>query len=51
MSESIAISTPLTDEVIDRLKIGDHVSITGVIYTARDAAHNETAWSVESDVR
>ena len=39
MTESIAITTPLTDEVIDRLKIGDHVSISGVIYTARDAAH------------
>lgn len=39
MSDSIALTTPLTDEVIDRLKPGDHVSITGVIYTARDAAH------------
>jgi len=39
VSDSIALTTPLTDEVIDRLKPGDHVSITGVIYTARDAAH------------
>lgn len=39
MSDSIAITTPLTDDVIERLKPGDHVSISGVIYTARDAAH------------
>ncbi len=39
MAESIALSTPLTDPVIDRLNIGDHVRFTGVIYTARDAAH------------
>ncbi len=30
---------PLTDEDVKQLKIGDHVQITGVIYTARDAAH------------
>lgn len=33
------INTPLTDEVIKDLKCGDLVEITGVIYTARDAAH------------
>jgi fumarate hydratase subunit beta len=36
---SIALTTPLTDEVIDGLAIGDHVTFSGVIYTARDAAH------------
>lgn len=30
---------PLTDEDVRKLKIGDHVKISGVIYTARDAAH------------
>lgn len=39
MSDSKALSTPLTDAVIDGLQIGDHVAFTGVIYTARDAAH------------
>jgi fumarate hydratase subunit beta len=39
MTNSIAITTPLTDDVIDRLNVGDHVTFTGVIYTARDAAH------------
>lgn len=33
------IHTPLTDEVLRSLKVGDQVEITGVIYTARDAAH------------
>ncbi|MCX7990517.1 MAG: Fe-S-containing hydro-lyase [Proteobacteria bacterium] len=33
------ITTPLTEEVITGLKAGDLVSITGYIYTARDAAH------------
>ncbi|NPA32227.1 MAG: Fe-S-containing hydro-lyase [Aquificae bacterium] len=33
------ITTPLTDEVIESLRAGDKVLITGYIYTARDAAH------------
>ncbi len=36
---STALTTPLTDAVIDGLTIGEHVAFTGVIYTARDAAH------------
>ncbi len=39
MSASTNITTPLTDAVIDGLAVGDHVNFTGVIYTARDAAH------------
>ena len=39
MSASTSITTPLTDAVIDGLAAGDHVNFTGVIYTARDAAH------------
>lgn len=39
MSKSKKITTPLTDEVIDSLQAGDMVEITGVVYTARDAAH------------
>lgn len=33
------IKTPLDDKTIEKLKAGDQVSITGIIYTARDAAH------------
>ncbi len=35
------ISAPLSDEVILDLKAGDNVLISGVIYTARDAAHKK----------
>jgi fumarate hydratase subunit beta len=37
--KSIAIDTPLSDEVVEKLKSGDRVLINGVIYSARDAAH------------
>ena len=36
---SIDVRLPLTDETIEKLHAGDHVRLTGVIYTARDAAH------------
>ncbi len=39
MAASKAITLPLTDEVIEGLRIGDHVEFSGVIHTARDAAH------------
>lgn len=39
MAEPIKIKTPLSDEDVQNLKIGDSVLITGKIYTARDAAH------------
>ena len=39
MANEIRLKTPLTDADIDQLKIGDKVLISGVIYTARDAAH------------
>jgi fumarate hydratase subunit beta len=39
MANVIAIKTPLTDEEVMKLRIGDRVLINGKIYTARDAAH------------
>ncbi len=39
MPNPISMNTPLTDEMVTSLKIGDKVFINGVIYTARDAAH------------
>lgn len=33
------VRTPLSDADVESLKAGDRVRITGVIYTARDAAH------------
>ena len=35
------MTTPLTNEDIEKLKIGDIVYLNGYIYTARDAAHKK----------
>ena len=35
------IQTPLTEQTVRSLRAGDAVRITGVIYTARDAAHKK----------
>jgi fumarate hydratase subunit beta len=35
----IKLKTPLTDQDVEKLEIGDRVLLTGVIYSARDAAH------------
>ena len=37
----IKIHTPLTEEIVRSLNAGDRVLISGVIYTARDAAHKK----------
>jgi fumarate hydratase subunit beta len=37
--KTLNIRSPLNEETIKKLKAGDQVLITGVIYTARDAAH------------
>ncbi|MBM4340418.1 MAG: Fe-S-containing hydro-lyase [Deltaproteobacteria bacterium] len=39
MTELIRLKTPLADKDVEKLKIGDRVMISGVIYTGRDAAH------------
>jgi fumarate hydratase subunit beta len=41
------IYLPLTDDVIEELKCGDSVLMTGVIYVARDAAHRRMAESID----
>jgi len=38
MSGVISLKTPLSEEVL-KLKAGDHVELSGVVYTARDEAH------------
>lgn len=35
----VKLSTPISQETIKTLKVGDEVKISGIIYTARDAAH------------
>jgi fumarate hydratase subunit beta len=39
MTEPTKIIPPLTEDVVAKLKAGDRVVITGVIYTGRDMAH------------
>jgi len=45
---AIRITAPITDDsVIENLKAGDLVLISGVIYTARDAAHKRIVEALE----
>jgi fumarate hydratase subunit beta len=37
--KTIRLTTPITNEDVEKLTIGDRVLISGTIYTARDAAH------------
>jgi fumarate hydratase subunit beta len=39
MGEPIRLKTPLNDRDVEKLKIGDRVLVSGIIYTGRDAAH------------
>lgn len=43
----VRITTPLSEEDVTQLKIGEHVLVSGVIYTARDAAHNRMIQSLD----
>ncbi|HBR03590.1 MAG TPA: Fe-S-containing hydro-lyase [Ruminiclostridium sp.] len=42
------ITTPLADKMIQDLKAGDQVLITGTVYTGRDAAHKRMIELIES---
>lgn len=39
MGTLIRVETPLSEEVVLQLKMGEHVLLNGAIFTARDAAH------------
>jgi fumarate hydratase subunit beta len=39
MAETIVLHPPLDNDIIESLKAGDRVIITGIIYTGRDMAH------------
>lgn len=47
MAETIHLETPLTPDKVAMLKAGDNVLISGVIYTARDAAHKKMVEALE----
>lgn len=42
------IKTPIADEVIRELKVGDAVSLSGMMVTGRDAAHK---WMIETFIK
>lgn len=43
------IETPVTDEVIEKLRAGDRIYITGYLYTGRDSAHKKLIDLVKED--
>ena len=45
------IRTPLSDADVESLRAGDRVRITGVLYTARDAAHGRLDQLIEKGER
>jgi fumarate hydratase subunit beta len=47
VAESIKIQLPLKDADLERLRAGDHVLISGVIYAARDAAHRRMVTALQ----
>ncbi len=49
MREMKKIITPLVDNIITNLKAGDLVSITGYIFTGRDAAHKRLIELIEKN--
>lgn len=42
------LTTPLTDDVIEQLHAGEKVSITGIIYVSRDAAHKRLVAALDA---
>jgi len=45
----VAVKTPLADEDVRALRAGQPVLITGVLYTARDAAHKRMVEALERE--
>lgn len=42
------INLPMNNEEIKKLKVGDYIYLTGIIYTARDAAHKRMYEALEN---
>ena len=45
------INLPLNDEIISELQAGDYVYLSGVIYSARDAAHKRMQDGIPFDIK
>lgn len=46
----INITTPLTDEVVESLRVGNLVLINGYVYTARDATHKRIVGMIKDEL-
>jgi fumarate hydratase subunit beta len=51
MAQVYRLTTPLSEEDVRKLKVGDTVYISGLIFTARDAAHKKIISILESGGR
>jgi len=49
--KAINITSPLDTKVVEKLKAGDQVLISGTIYTARDAAHKRLVAALDKGER
>jgi len=43
------ITLPFTDEILKDLRAGDSLLLTGVVYTARDAAHKRMLEALDQE--
>ena len=51
MTDTHVLTTPLTEEDVAALRAGDRVRLSGVVYTARDAAHRRMIECLERGER
>ncbi len=48
MAKTHKMKTPLTDSDTEKVRIGDKIFLSGIIYTARDAAHKRLVELIDS---
>lgn len=46
--KAVRLQPPLTPALIKTLRVGDQVMLSGIVYTARDAAHQRLAQAIET---
>lgn len=44
------INIPISKEDVEQLKAGDIVSLSGILYTARDAAHKRICEAIKMEM-
>ncbi len=49
MAQPIRLTTPLSNKDVEKLRIGDKVLLSGVLFTGRDAAHKRLFELIEED--